>query len=148
MAINRTPTNPLESAVVAIETNSNYLTPALITRLLTILPKSNDMGSPTSDLSLESMLSRLGRLVRNLEVESLKSGANPSDIKATINSAKDLFNLVAKHGQAVEAEKKLDVLKRSIVDVLEGFSPEATKKFMKLWEAKLREAQREAEAGG
>ena len=140
--------NPLEAAVAAIEQNSNYITPDMASRLLNVIPKGRDTETPEADLSLESMLKRIGRLVRSLESELTKDGTNATDIKSAVTAAKDLFNLVAKHGHAVAAEKKLDILRRSITEVLSGFSEKDTQKFMKTWKKHLETAQKEAEAEG
>lgn len=145
----RTSQNPLESAVEALELNKNYITPDLAKRIAILVPASLQEKTPESDLSLESMLARLGRLVRSLETAASTSGTNGvsiGDLKSAVAAAKDLFNLVAKHGQAVSAEKKLELLRRTVVETLEGYSETTAKKFMASWEKAIREAHKEAGA--
>lgn len=164
--------NPLENAIVTIEENRNYLNEDLMNRLLTLAFKGRELDisvkalvdnrkkmkpehfnalrellpvviEETTDLSLEGMLARFSRLVRQMEVAN--TNGEGGDIKSTISAAKDLFNLVAKHGQSIEAEKKLNILKSTISEVLDGMSPEDGEKFTELWEAKVREAIQKTE---
>lgn len=165
--------NPLENAVVTIEENRNYLNEDLMNRLLALSFKGRELDisvkalvdnrkkmkpehfnalkvlmpveiEETTDLSLEGMLARFSRLVRQMEVASMGAEGG-GDIKSTLSAAKDLFNLVAKHGQTIDAEKKLNLLKSTISEILDGMSPEDGEKFTELWEAKVREAIQKTE---
>lgn len=165
--------NPIEVAVVTIEENRNYLTEELMNRLLVLAFKGRELDisvkalvenrkkmkpehfnalkvlmpveiEETTDLSLEGMLARFSRLVRQMEIASMGPEGG-GDIKSTLSAAKDLFNLVAKHGQTIEAEKKLNLLKSTISEVLDVMSPEDGEKFTELWELRLREAVQKTE---
>lgn len=135
--------NPLEPSVAAIEENRNYLTAELVKRLRALLPEELEADNGATDTSLEGMLERLGRMVRLLELQTQKEGTSPAELKSAVAAAKDLFNLVAKYGQSISAEKKTEILKRTVIDILSEFSKEAKEKFIRLWEERVRKAAAE-----
>lgn len=134
--------NPLEGPLSIIESNRNYITQSIVERLLALIPESAKTGinreaELDSDLSLDSMLRRLSRLVRTMETQTVGNNSS-SDTKAVIMAAKDLFNLVAKHGQVVSAEKKNEILRMSIVETLEELSDASKKTFLDKWEKRIK----------
>lgn len=142
MTPTRTVMNPLEGPLSTIEGNRNYITPSIVERLLALIPESAKTGVSReaeldSDLSLDSMLKRLSRLVKTMETQTVGNN-NSADTKAVIMAAKDLFNLVAKHGQAVSAEKKTEILRMTIVETLEEMSDTSKKTFLDKWEKRIR----------
>lgn len=139
----RTVMNPLEPSVAAIEENRNYLTAELVKRLRALLPEEVEVENGATDTSLEGMLERLGRMVRLLELQTQKEGTSPAELKSAVAAVKDLFNLVAKYGQSISAEKKTEILKRTVIEILSEFSKEAKEKFIRLWEDRVRKAAAE-----
>lgn len=133
--------NPLEGPLSTIEGNRNYITPSIVERLLALIPENakaglNKEAELESDLSLDSMLKRLSRLVKIMETQTV--GGSSADTKAVVMAAKDLFNLVAKHGQAVSAEKKTEILRMTIVETLSEMSEVSKKIFLDKWEKRIR----------
>lgn len=133
--------NPLEGPLSTIEGNRNYITPSIVERLLSLIPEHAKTGinreaEVDSDLSLDSMLKRLSRLVKTMETQAV--GGSSADTKAVVMAAKDLFNLMAKHGQAVSAEKKNEILRMTIVETLDEMSDSAKKTFLDKWEKRIR----------
>lgn len=137
------PLNPLEAAVAAIEENKNYLTPDLVKRLQQILPEKVETMVPESDNSLDGMLSKLGRMVSRLEMMTRDEKTTPAEMKSAIMAAKDMFKLLADYGQDVAAEKKISVLRKTVIDVLSDFSTKDRERFMKMWEERLKKAATE-----
>lgn len=137
------PLNPLETAVAAIEENKNYLTPDLVRRLQQVLPEKVESMMPESDNSLDGMLSKLGRMVSRLEMMTRDEKTTPAEMKSAIMAAKDMFKLLADYGQDVAAEKKISVLRKTVIDVLSDFSTKDRERFMKMWEERLKKAATE-----
>lgn len=128
-----TATNPLEQHVDVITENANYLTPALIGRLQTLLPNQE---TKEKKRSLKGQLDRMFRMLERLDAMST-STENITEMKQVIVAAKDLYNLVAKYQQTVSAEEKLQALENTIVDALEGADVKIKEKFLTTWKATI-----------
>ncbi len=135
-------TNTLESLVDQIVENSNYLTPALVGRLFSVLPEASD--TKTKKRTLKGQLERMFMMLDKLE--SLSTGTeNVMEMKQVIIAAKDLYTLVAKYEQTVNAQERMQALENTIIDTLDELDGSIKEKFLSLWRSKLEQLNK---AGG